>query len=293
MVGWIILGVLGFLALLLILLFTVHAHLIIDLKDDAAITVKVLGIPIHLHPKKTKKYKFRHYTLKKIRRREAKAAKASQKKAAKAAEKKRKKADDARLTKAEKKAAKKRKKAARPAITDMIPLVGRTVKRFSSHFFGKLHIQLAHIHVRVGGGDAAAVALSYALITNAMGLLVKALQKFCDVDSPDKADISVEPDFLSDTVTYDAHIVFRLTLGNVVWAAIKAGWHFLLGYTKIKPDVPDGDAHHHDDTHRNGDTHRNSDGGRNGDPTHTPPDGPRDILGVPLPPTPPTPLRPW
>ena len=59
MVGWIILGVVGFIILLLVLLFTVHAYITIDLKDDFALTVRVLGIPIHILPKKPTKYKKR------------------------------------------------------------------------------------------------------------------------------------------------------------------------------------------------------------------------------------------
>lgn len=244
MIGWIIFGsILLFIILLFVLLFTVHAHLIIDVRDDVAMTVRVLGIPIHILPKKPKKYKLRHYTLKKIRKREAKEAKkqakAARRKAEKAAEKAKKKAAEAQLTKAQKKAIKKRKKAARPAITDLIPLVGHTAQLFFSHFFGKLHIQIARIHVRVGGADAAAVAISYAVVTNAMGGLIRSLQKFCDVDSLNKAEIIVEPCFTSDKMEFDGRIIFRLTLGNVVWAAIKAGWHFLLGFMKIKPDVPD------------------------------------------------------
>ena len=37
MVGWIILGVVGFIILLFVLLFTVHAFITIDLKDDFAL----------------------------------------------------------------------------------------------------------------------------------------------------------------------------------------------------------------------------------------------------------------
>ncbi len=289
MVGWIIFGSIAlFLILLFVLLFTVHANLIIDMKDEMALTVKVLGIPIRILPKKQKKYNLKHYTLKKIRKREAKEAKkqakAARKKAEKAAEKAKKKAAEQKLTKAQKKALKKRKKAAQPAITDLVPLAGQTAKLFFSHFFGKLHIQMARIHIKVGGGDAAMVAISYGVITNAVGGLVKLLQTICDVDSLKKADIVVEPDFTSNKIEFDCHVTFRMSLGNVVWAAIKAGWHFLFGFIKIKPDVPDEpkpekkkSVKKHDDTP---------------DAPEAPdaPETSSELFGIPLPPKPP---RPW
>lgn len=275
--------------LLFVLLFTVHAHLIIDIKDDMALTVQVLGIPIRILPKKQKKYKLRHYTLKKIRKREAKEAKkqakAAARKAEKAAEKAQKKAADQKLTKAQKKAIQRRKRAARPSILDLIPLVGQTAQLFFSHFFGKLHIQMARLHVRVGGADAATVAISYGVITNAMGGLVKLLQRFCDVDSLENADITVEPCFTSDKLEFDGHITFRMSLGNVVWAAIKAGWHFLVGYLKIKPDVSD-------DTDSQ---HRASSGDKaiEAKEASTADTFPREVAGIPLPPKVPKPPRPF
>lgn len=247
MVGWIILGILGCIILLFVLLLTVHAHVTIDYKDDFALSVKVLGIRFPILPKKQKTYKLKDYTLKKIRKREEKAkkqqAKDARKKALKAAEKAKKKAEEKRLTKAQKRAIKKRKKASRPAVGDLIPLVGRVAKLFFSHFFGKLHIHMARLHMTVGGKDAAQVALSYGVMTNAMGALMVLLQKICDVESLSKADIDVRPDFTAETTTVDCCITFRMSLGNVLWAAIKAGWHFLFGYLRIKPDAPDEKKH--------------------------------------------------
>ncbi len=296
MVGWIILGVI---LLLFVLLFTVHVHLTIDLKDDLALTLRIFGFPIYLRPKKQKKYKLRHYTLKKIRRREAKAAKKQAKSDAKAAKKKaekaKKKAAESKLTKAQRKALKQKKKASRPAITDMIPLAGSVAKLFFSRFFGKLHIKIARIHVKVGGSDAAMVAISYGMMTNAMGGLVALLQKICDVDSLKKADIWVEPDFESDKIDFDFDITFRMSLGNVLWAAIKAGWKFLVGYMKIKPEAPDNDAAS-DKKKRSG----KKTNGKSHDTQATsevpdeikPPNESSKIGGISLPPAPPKPPAP-
>ena len=240
MVGWIILGVLGFIVLLLVLLFTIHAYITIDLKDDFALTVKVLGIPIHILPKKPKKYKIKKYTLKKIRKRDIKAAKAQAKKAAAAKEKAeakaKKKAELAALSKAERKALKKAKKAKRPPMTEFIPLVARVAKLFFSRFFGKLHIKVARLNIRVGGGDAMAVAMTYGLVNQSVGYLFKILEKICHVDGLKKAEVTVIPDYTLKGMAFDCNLTFRVSLGNVVGAALKAGLAFLKGYLKIKPD---------------------------------------------------------
>jgi biopolymer transport protein ExbB/TolQ len=103
--------------LLFVLLFTVRAYITIDLHDEFALSVKVLGIPLHILPQKQKKYNPRHYTLKKIRKRDAKEAKRqarlAAKKAKKDAEKAKEKAALDKLTKAQRKALKKEKRAIR------------------------------------------------------------------------------------------------------------------------------------------------------------------------------------
>ena len=80
MIGWI---VIGSIVLLFVLLFTVHAYITIEAGDELALTVRILGIPIRILPKKPKKYKISDYTLKKIRKRDAPEAKTTAKKAVK------------------------------------------------------------------------------------------------------------------------------------------------------------------------------------------------------------------
>jgi len=79
--------IIGCIILFFVFLFTVHAYITIEMTDDVALTVRVLGIPIRILPKKPKTYNTKNYTLKKIRKRDAKAAA----KAAKKAEAKKKK----------------------------------------------------------------------------------------------------------------------------------------------------------------------------------------------------------
>ena len=72
--------VIGSIALFFVFLFTVHAHITIEFKDEFALSLRVLGIPIRILPGKPKKYKLKNYTLKKIRKRDAKADKLKAKK---------------------------------------------------------------------------------------------------------------------------------------------------------------------------------------------------------------------
>ena len=75
-----------------IILFGAHAFITIDVTDEFALTVRFLGPPIRILPKKPKKYKLSHYTLKKIRKRDAAAARKEAKKDTKKAGEKSKKA---------------------------------------------------------------------------------------------------------------------------------------------------------------------------------------------------------
>ena len=98
-------------------------------------------------------------------------------------------------------------------------------------------------------------AVTYGLVNQAVAYLMELLKKISHIDGLKKADVMIQPDFLSDKIEYDIKLTFRVSLGNVVGALLRAGWAFLLGYARIKPD----------------------------------PDRPR---GIPLPPTPPKPEAP-
>ena len=78
--------IIGCIILFFVVLFTVHIHVNIAMSDDMTLILRVFGIPIRILPKKPKTYNPKNYTLKKIRKRDAKAAE----KEAKAAEKKKK-----------------------------------------------------------------------------------------------------------------------------------------------------------------------------------------------------------
>ena len=241
MTGWIVLGCI---ILFFVLLFTVRAYVTVKFEGELFLTVRVLGIPIHILPQKDKKYNPRDYTLKKIRKRDAKAAekeaKAAEKKKKKKEEKERKKAEKAaemaKLTKEERQALKEKKKASRPPITELIPLALNVAKLFFSRFFGKIHIKVIRLNVRIGAGDAMTAAVIYGLANQAVQYTMEFLRKFCRVDKYSQSDIRIEPDFLIEDIAFDFDLNIRVTLGGILGAVFKAGWKFLVGFMKIKPD---------------------------------------------------------
>lgn len=235
--------VIGCIILFFVILFTVHINVSIAMGDDMSLVLRVFGIPIRILPKKPKTYNPKSYTLKKIRKRDAKAAK----KEAKAAEKKKKKqaekelkkaereAEEAKKTPEEKKAEKAAKKASKPPLTDLISLALNVAKLFFSRFFGKLHLRVAMLHVRVGASDAMSAAMIYGVANQGVQYTMEFLKKFCRVDKYSQSDIRIEPDFLIEDIVFEFKLNVRVTLGGVLGAVFKAGWKFLVGYIKIKP----------------------------------------------------------
>jgi hypothetical protein len=244
MTAWIIVGCI---VLFFVLLFTIPAYVTILFREDLALTVRVFGIPIRILPKKPKSYNLKKYTLKKIRKRDLKEEKKRLKKEAADAEKAKKKAvkkkqaaeEKAKMTKAEKAA----KKAERPKITELVPLIGRVTKLFFSRFFGKLHIRIMTLHIKVAADNAAATAIQYGIVHQSAALLLAGLKKICPVHDLKKADISITPDYTVSQSSVDVHMEFRMSLGNILGAVFKAAFAFLGGWFRIKsnprtPAVP-------------------------------------------------------
>ncbi len=236
--------VIGAVILFFVLVFTVHAFITVDIAEDVALSVRVLFLRIKILPSKEKKYNIKNYSLKKIRKRDAKTAKKAEKAAlnkkkkaeAKAEKKAKKKAELAAMTKEERRALKALKKASKPALSDLIPLVCRVLGVLASRFFGKIRIKVARLHIRVGAVDAMQTAVFYGVANQSVQYLLTGLGKITNLDGMNNADISVTPDFLSGKIDFDLKITVRVSLANVLGAVLRAVWKFLVGYIRIKPD---------------------------------------------------------
>ena len=244
MTAWIIVGCV---ILFFVLLFTIPAYVTILFREELALTIRVFGMPLRILPKKQKSYNLKKYTLKKIRKREQKEEKKRLKKEASTAEKAKKKTakkqqtaqDKANMTKEEKAA----KKASRPKITELIPLVGRVAKLFFSRFFGKLHIRVMTLHIRVAADNAAATAIQYGIVHQSVALLMTGLKKICPIHDLSKADIAIIPDYTATVPSANIHMEFRMSLGNILGAVFKAAFAFLGGWLRIKSNPRTPAAH--------------------------------------------------
>ena len=236
---YIILGIIA----LFVLVFTVRIRVTVDMAEELKLNVRVFGINIKILPKKPKKYKISDYTLKKIAKRDRKNAEKEAKKAAakagkkakKDAEKKKKKEEEAKLTKAEKKARKAEKKASMPPIPDLINLLTSIIKFFFPSLFLKFHFHIARIKIKVGGADAAKIALTYYAISNALGPALSFIEKHSNLHGMRRADIEISPDYLSEEIKADVKLGFSTSIGGILGILIKTGFKALFGYMKIKP----------------------------------------------------------
>ena len=237
------LAIILFIVALFVLIFNVRIKLIVELGDELFLTLSVLGIKIPILPKKPKKYKLRDYTPKKIAKRDAKAAKKArldaEKKAKKDAEKalrkKQKKQAEAKLTKAEKKARLKKKLKALPPIPDMISLFISIIRQLFSGIFKKFHFYVDRLHIKVGGEDAAQIALVYTAITNGLHPMLAFIDKHSNLHGIKDADIEISTDYLSDTISADVKITFGTSIGGILGALIKVAFKALFGWIKIAP----------------------------------------------------------
>ncbi len=235
-------GILAF----FVILFTVRVRVTIEMKDELTLTVLAFGIKLKILPKKPKKYKLGNYTLKKIAKRDQKAAEAAAKKAVKKAEKKKKKAADkqqkkaeaAKLTKAQKKAIKQKKKASRPPLPDMVSLLLRILKLFFSGLFGKFHFHVAKLHIGIGTGDAATTAILWCAVSTGLKPVLMFLDKHSNLHGMKNADIRITANYLSEEITTDMKLGFSTSLGGILGVLFRAGFSFIFGWIKIKPSPP-------------------------------------------------------
>ena len=236
---YIILGIIAF----FVLIFTVRVRVTIDMAEEMHLWVYVLGIRVNILPKKPKKYKHSNYTLKKIAKRDAKKTAKEKKKAEakalkqkkKAAEKKAKKEAEAKLSKVEKKAKKAEKKASSPPLPDIVNLLTKTLGFFFPGIFAKFHFHVARIKLKIGGADAAQIALTYYAISNALGPILSFIDKHSNLHGMRRAEIEITPDYLSEEIKADVKLGFSTSLGGILGILLKTGFKLIFGYFKLKP----------------------------------------------------------
>ena len=213
MIGlYILCGVILFFALLL----SLKANVRLEFKDSLTLSISALFIKINISPAKKKPINYKEYTYEKHQKRLRKKYQAYLKKQ----EKKRIKSEKNAQKKAERKAETKEQKEARKnapkrSVADWIDIAVGVLAIFFNKFFRRLHIKVARLKVNVATGDAASTAIAYGAIVQSVAYLIEMLDRITNVDGLKKAEIEVNPDYLSEKTTLDLCFVFSLRVWHL------------------------------------------------------------------------------
>lgn len=219
--------------LVLFVIAMLKVQVIIEYKDDVALTLKIYGLPIRILPIKKRRVppmtakeaeRIRRSRVKAEEQQRAKAkakAKAKAEKKKKAAEKKEKEKKD---PEARRKAleAKKKKKAESATLEENLDLVKKIVSFFFSRFIRHFRIDLTRIHIVIGTDEAAKTAMLYGVAVQAVAYILAFLNKFTNFHGLEKQDVYVDTDFLSEEIKIDLKIAFSLRLWHIFHLAFGA-----------------------------------------------------------------------
>lgn len=201
---WILLGIFALLALLLSLKLCFH----IEYREELAVTVRVLGIPIPLYPRKQKRVDPSDYSLRALRKKRKKAAKKNGKR---------------------QKAAK-RQTAQKKAPTSVLSFLRRFLRILLEKTFGYLRIRVKRLKLLVATGDPASTAILFGAVNAAVIYLLEVLDRFGKFDGKRSAELSVKPDFTAPKTTVDIHLVLSLR----VWHAFAILFRVFLTHLENK-----------------------------------------------------------
>ena len=226
---------------------------IIEYKDEVALTVSIYGIPIRILP--MKKRHVRPMTAKeaaKIRERRRKAAELKAKKKAEKAKKKAEKKKKALEKKkrersspeARRKAkeAKRRKKAESATLEENLDLVKKILSFFFSRLFRHLRIDVTRIHIIIGSDEASKTAITYGIAVQAVAYILALLDKVSNVRGLQRHDVYVDTDFLSEEITVDLKIAFSIRLWHIFHLAFGTLRRLIANRLRVKRRVTAADA---------------------------------------------------
>lgn len=225
----IVLIVLFVLALILLL----KVKVIIEYKEEVALTVCVYGIPFRILPRKRRRVRpmsaREAARLRERRRKEAekKRLKAEKKQKEREEKKRRKKAQRERersSLEARRKAreARRRKKAESATLEENLDLVKRLVSFFFSALLRHLRIDVTRIHIVIGTEEASKTAILYGITVQTVSYILTLLSSATNVRGLQKQDVYVDTDFLAEETRVDLKIAFSLRLWHVLHLALGA-----------------------------------------------------------------------
>lgn len=238
---------------IIFLILWMKIKVIIEYKDEVALTVSVYGLPIRILPMKKRRVK--PMTAKQAaqireRRRKVAELKAKKKaeKAKKRAEKKRKALEKKRREKASPEArrkareAKRRKKAESATLEENLDLVKKILSFFFSRLFGHLRIDVTRIRIIIGSDEAAKTAITYGIAVQAVAYILALLDKVSNVRGLQKRDVYVDVDFLSEEIKVDMKIAFSIRLWHILHLAFGTLRRLIANRLRVKRRVTISEA---------------------------------------------------
>ncbi len=224
MIHLIALYIIGGIVLFFAFIASLRAEVLIAYSDDLALTVRILGIPIKILPKKKKKIKLSPYSKKNRAKYEASLKEKAKKKAKKKSEKQKKKEAAKEKKKADKAAGKVKPKKPIGDIINMIKdLVAVAVGRFAKH----IRIRIARLHIGVATGDAASTAILYGTIAPAVACIAACLDSTSTLRHPAKSDVDIHADYLSEKMQVDVEIGFSICVWQLFDILFKTGFKLI------------------------------------------------------------------
>ena len=224
MIHLIALYIIGGIILFFAFIASLRAEVLIAYSDDLALTVRVLGIPIKILPKKKKKVKISDYSRRNRAKYEAAEKEKATKKAKKKIEKKKKKEEAKAKKKADKAAGKEKPKKPIGEIIEMVKdLVAVAVGRFAKH----LRIRIARLHIGVATGDAASTAILYGTIAPSVACIAALLDSTSTLRHPARADVDIHADYLSEKMQIDVEIGFSICVWQIFDILFRTGFRLI------------------------------------------------------------------
>lgn len=212
--------------LIVFLILFLKIKIIIEYKDEVALTVCIYGIPIRILP--IKKRRVKPMSAKKaaqIRERRRKIAEQKARKKAerakKKAEKKRKAAEKKKRLRASPKERRKEKrrkqlkKERRATLEENLDLIKSILSFFFSRLFGHLRIDVTRIRIIIGSDEASKTAITYGIAVQSVAYILALLDKVSSVHGLKSRDVVVDADFLSEETKVDIKIAFSIRLWHI------------------------------------------------------------------------------
>lgn len=190
---------------------------------EVAILLRYAFLRIHLLPSKQGKIKLGDYTFEKVAARQAAEKKKDAKKQSSAKKPKKKKA--AAKSKKSDEGEGTEKKSAISLLLTMREIIFDTIKRFP----GKLRLEILRLRLSVGAEDAAATAIGYGAVTQAVGAALTLAEEHADVRIKRDA-VMILPDFLSGKLDADVSVRLSVRVGSFFGLALR----FIFNFIKLK-----------------------------------------------------------